>query len=273
MTKLSIDSKVELNNGVSIPRLGLGVYQARSTTRAVLHAFECGYRHVDTAALYGNEAEVGEAVRESGVARGDIFVTTKLWNSDHGYDNALRAFDASISRLGLDYVDLYLLHWPVQGLRGDSWRALEKLYEEKRCRAIGVSNYMIRHLDELLGQCNVPPAVNQVEFSPFLFLQDLLSYCRQHKIQLEAYSPLTKGERLSWPALQTVASRYRKSVAQILIRWSLQHGLVVIPKSSNAERIAENADVFDFEISDEDMAALNAMHEDLHTSWDPTGAP
>jgi diketogulonate reductase-like aldo/keto reductase len=240
---------------------------------AVTWALESGYRHIDTAALYANEREVGEAIRSSGIDREEVFLTTKLWNSDHGYDRALQAFDDSLSALGFDYVDLYLLHWPVEGLRGDSWRALERLLDEGRTRAIGVSNYTVRHLQDLLGQCATSPAVNQVEFSPFLYQRELLGYCRTHGIQLEAYSPLTKGHRLADPRLLEVAGRYDKSTAQILIRWALQHDLVVIPKSADKARIAENAAVFDFALGDDDMANLDALHEDLHTSWDPTDAP
>jgi diketogulonate reductase-like aldo/keto reductase len=274
--KKTIETRVDLNHGGPIPILGLGVYQTgpgKGTRNAINWALEAGYRHIDTATLYGNEREVGEAVRGSGLPREDIFITTKLWNSDHGYDRALRAFETSIGELGLDYVDLYLIHWPVEGLRRDSWRALETLLEEGRCRAIGVSNYTITHLEELLGHCNTPPAVNQVEFSPFLYQKELLDFCRSRDIQLEAYSPLTKATRLGDPRLSEIAGRYGRSTAQILIRWALQHGLVVIPKSADKTRINENAAVFDFELTEETMAALDALNENLHTSWDPTGAP
>lgn len=272
--ELSIQSTVRLNNGVEMPRLGLGVYQAPSggpTSDAVLWAFANGYRHVDTAALYGNERDVGEAVRASGIPREEIFVTTKLWNDDHGYDAALRAFDESQSRLGLDVVDLYLIHWPVEGLRDESWRALEKLYRDGRCRAIGVSNYTIGHLDQLLARCEVKPVVNQVEFSPFLHQADLLGHCHRHGVRLEAYSPLTKGHRLRDATLLSVGDRHGKTPAQVLIRWALQRDTVVIPKSTDRDRIAENANVFDFELGDEEMATLDGLHEGLRTSWDPTG--
>jgi diketogulonate reductase-like aldo/keto reductase len=273
---LTIDSAVTLTNGVVMPRLGLGVYEMRAgaeTRNAVHGAFEAGYRHVDTAKLYGNEREVGEAVRASGIPRAEIFVTTKLWNSDHGYDATRRAFEASAERLGLETVDLYLIHWPVHGRRADSWRALEAIYEEGRASAIGVSNYTTRHLDELLAACRVAPMVNQVEFSPFLYQRDLLAYCRERGIVLEAYSPLTKGERLGDATLARVAARRGVSPAQVLIRWALQHDVVVIPKSARRERIVQNARVFDFALDEKDMAALDALHEDLHTSWDPTDAP
>jgi diketogulonate reductase-like aldo/keto reductase len=275
MTK-SISTRVELSHGGPIPIFGLGVYQTgagESTSNAVAWALEAGYRHIDTAALYANEKDVGEAVRASGVAREEVFVTTKLWNSDHGYDAALRAFDRSLNALGFEYVDLYLIHWPVERLRRDSWRALEKILVDGRTKSIGVSNYTTTHLRELLGHCGTPPSVNQVEFSPFLYQRELLEFCRSKGIQLVAYSPLTKGLKLMDQRLVAMADKYSRSASQILIRWTLQHDAVVIPKSANRNRIVENAAVFDFELSAENMAELDAMNEDLHTSWDPTNAP
>jgi diketogulonate reductase-like aldo/keto reductase len=274
--KIKIDTKVRLRGGVEMPLFGLGTYQTgrgKETQEAVLTALEAGYRLIDTAAMYENEKDVGEAVRKSGIPREKIFVTTKLWNSDHGYDAALAAFEESRKKLGLDYVDLYLIHWPVEGLRKESWRALETLLEDGKCGAIGVSNYMTWHLEELIENSSTVPAVNQVEFSPYLYQKDLLKFCRKHDIQLEAYSPLTKGHRLNDPKLKAMASKYSKSPAQILIRWVLQHGIVVIPKSSRKERIVENADVFDFAISADDMKALDSFNRDLRTSWDPSTAP
>jgi len=274
--QLSIQSRVKLNNGVEMPMLGLGVWQmaqGAETQRAVKYALESGYRLIDTAKLYANERDVGIAVRESGVPRDEVFVTTKLWNTDHGYEPAIKAFNRSMRELGFDYIDLYLIHWPVNPLRKDSWRALEKLLEEGKCRAIGVSNYTVGHLQELLRTSSTPPAVNQVEFSPFLFQEDLLDFCRDHSIQPEAYSPLTKGMRLNDPKLRPFSVKYHKTTAQILIRWALQHGIVAIPKSSRPERIMENSQVFDFEISSDDMKTLNALGEDYRTSWDPTDVP
>jgi len=273
---LSIESKVRLNNGVEMPVLGLGVWQTpsgRATQQAVRWAFEAGYRLIDTAKLYGNERDVGIAVKESGVPREEVFVTTKLWNSDHGYESALRAFDESLKRLGLGYVDLYLIHWPVPRLRDETWRALERILKEGKARAIGVSNYTVRHLDELARSASIPPAVDQVEFSPFLYSEDFLRHGKGAGIQVEAYSPLTKGEKLGHPVLKRIAAVLGRSPAQILIRWSLQHGLVVIPKSSRRERIQENARVFDFELSADEMRALDALSEDYHTSWNPRDAP
>lgn len=274
--KLAIDTRVDLSHGGRIPVFGLGVYQTgpgKGTVDAVTWALEAGYRHIDTAVLYANEREVGEAVRASGIPREEIFVTTKLWNSDHGYERALKAFDESIGRLGLEYVDLYVIHWPVEGLRRESWRALEQIHEDGRTRAIGVSNYTVTHLEELLGQCKTPPAVDQVEFSPFLYQRELLEFCRSHDIRLEAYSPLTKGLKLGDERLVSLAEKYGRSVAQIMIRWALQHDLVVIPKSANKGRIEENAAVFEFELSGDDMSYLDGLHENLHTTWDPTEAP
>lgn len=276
MADLTISSTRRLSSGVEIPILGLGVYQipqGRATEEAVKFALGIGYRHIDTASLYGNEEGVGRAVRESGVPREDVFVTTKLWNSDQGYDSAMRAFEASRRRLGLDYLDLYLIHWPVPERREESWRALIELQRRGACRSIGVSNYTVRHLEEVLAGSGVVPDIDQVEFNPFLYQKELLGFCEGSKIQLEAYSPLTRGHRLRHPLVAEVARRCSKSPAQVLVRWSLQHGLVAIPKSSRPERIRENSEVFDFEISDSDMARLDALGEDLHTDWDPTDAP
>lgn len=273
---LGIDSTVSLNNGVEIPRLGLGVYQTPTggtTERAVAAAFEAGYRHVDTAMIYGNEVSVGGAVRSSGFPREEIFVTTKLWNADHGYDQAIAACGQSLKRLGLEYLDLYLIHWPVEGLRRESWRALEDLLADGTCRAIGVSNYMRWHLDELLGDCRVPPAVNQIEFSPFLYQKDLLEFCHANAIRIESYSPLTKARRLDEPLLAEIGDRYGKSPAQILIRWALQRDTVVLPKSERPERIRENAEVFDFQLGHEEMNVLDGLDEGYRTSWDPSSAP
>ena len=295
---LTIENKLALNDGQLIPQLGLGVWQTRAGATceaAVLAALEAGYRHIDTAAMYGNEESVGAAVRMSGIPRQQIFITTKLWNSDHG--NPPRALDTSLRKLKLDYVDLYLIHYPVRERR-QSWRALEALRAAGKARSIGVSNFTISHLTELLAETNTVPAVNQVEFHPYLFQRDLLDFCVGRNIVLEAYSPLTKGERLKDPKLVAIAKKYStvgakpatsqsrlplvdrfprrsetKSTAQILIRWALQHGLVVIPKSANRQRIIENANVYDFEISPEDMQRLDRFNENLRTCWDPTHAP
>lgn len=274
--KLDIHSTLRLNNGIDIPRFGLGVFRTaagQEAKQAVLHALKVGYRHIDTAKIYGNERDVGEAIRESGIARNEIFVTTKLWNGDHGYGPTLKAFEKSLSLLGLEYLDLYLIHWPVAQLRNDSWKAMVELLGQKRCRAIGVSNYTVRHLKELMNNSELVPAVNQVELSPFLTQPELVEFCAQKGIAMEAYSPLTKGLRLSHPAIVNMAQSHKKTPAQVMIRWALQRDFIVIPKSSRPARIEENAAVFDFELSAEDMAALSALNENLRTSWDPTTAP
>jgi diketogulonate reductase-like aldo/keto reductase len=273
---LTISSTRKLNSGTEIPSLALGVFQTppgKVTQEAVKFALKVGYRHIDTASFYGNEEDVGRGVRDSGLPREQVFVTTKLWNSDQGYDSALSACDTSLRKLGLGYIDLYLIHWPVPELRSESWRALVELQRRGSCRAIGVSNYTVKHLNELLDSSDVTPAVNQVEFNPFLYQKELLRFCNGKGIQLEAYSPLTRGHKLDHPVVLDVARRYSKSPAQIMIRWGLQHGLVVIPKSTRAERIKENSEVFDFEISSADMSKLDSLGEDLHTVWDPTDEP
>jgi methylglyoxal/glyoxal reductase len=276
MANLNIESTVKLNNNVRIPILGLGVYQTppgRVTQNAVKFALSVGYRHVDTARIYGNEADVGEAVRKSGVPREQLFVTTKLWNGDQGYDSTLRACEASLKRLGFDYVDLYLIHFPVPETRKESWKAMMTLLERGKCRAIGVSNFTIPHLEDLLEEHELTPAVNQVEFHPFLYQKELLEYCQRKGIQVEAYSPLARGEKLKHPRLTAVAAKYSKTPAELMIRWGLQHGLVVIPKSTREERIRENSQVFDFEISADDMRSLDSLNEDLRLNWDPTNIP
>jgi diketogulonate reductase-like aldo/keto reductase len=273
---LSLDARTRLDNGVEMPVLGLGVWlipSGEETRRAVRDALECGYRLIDTARAYGNERDVGRALLESGLPREEVFVTTKLWNSDHGYEAARRACRASLGDLGLDYIDLYLVHWPVPGLRRETWKAMAALQNEGICRAIGVSNYTIRHLEELREESSVPPAVNQVEFHPFLYQRELLDYCRRRGIAVEAYSPLARGVRLSEPALVSVGRKYGKTPAQVLIRWALQHGTVPIPKSSRPERIRENAAVFDFSLAPGDMETLDRLDEGLRVCWDPTAAP
>ena len=275
-SRLNLQSRVRLNNGVEMPVLGLGVYQSppgRTTQNAVRSALKTGYRLIDTARIYGNEADVGEAIRNSGVPRDDIFVTTKLWNSDQGYESALRAFDASLRRLDLNYLDLYLIHFPVPEVRNESWRAMEEILKQGKCRAVGVSNFTTNHLEELLQNSDLAPAVNQVEFHPFLYQKELLNYCRKQGIHVEAYSPLARGENLKHPKIVAIAAKYSKTPAQVMIRWGLQHGLTVIPKSVKEERIKENSQVFDFQLSDEDMRVLDSLNQNLRTNWDPTTVP
>ena len=269
---MAVSKNVRLRDGSSIPRVGLGVYQSprgEPTRAAVREALACGYRHVDTARIYGNEADVGAAVRESGLPRDEVLVTTKLWNRDQGYDRTLRAFDASLSELGLDRVDLYLIHWPVPNKRLDSWRALEALHAGGRARSIGVSNFLVPHLEELLAHAKVVPAVNQIEISPFHQQQETRAFCAAHGIVVEAYSPLTRGERLGHPVVARVAAEVGRTPAQVLLRWGLQQDLVVLPKSTHPERIRENLSLFDFALDEAQVGALDALEEGLATGWDP----
>ncbi len=247
-----------------MPKLGLGVYdipKGTTTEQAVLWALEAGYRLIDTASFYGNEADVGRALTKSGIPRNDIFITTKLWPTNFWRVEA--AFEKSRTLLGVDRIDLYLIHWPSIG-KGHAWKVLERLYTEQRIRAIGVSNYSVAQLETLRKHTIIVPAVNQVEFSPFCFRNELLQYCQAHGIQLEAYSPLTRGKKLHQPIIESLAASYHKTTAQLLIRWSLQHGLVVIPKTQHQERMIENKNVFDFEINQADMATLDALNENFH---------
>ncbi|MFX1426048.1 MAG: aldo/keto reductase [Promethearchaeota archaeon] len=275
---LKIDSKIELNNKVEIPLLGLGTWEipdGNSVLKAIIRAIKAGYRHFDTAAIYGNEKGVGQgikkAIQEYNLEREEIFVTTKLWITSFQYDNALKAFERSLKNLDLNYVDLYLLHWPNPSYRKEAWKALEKIYKDGKSRSIGVSNYYQHHLKELFEYADVIPAVNQVEFTPYLYLKDLKDYCEKNEIKLEAYSPLTRGRRLNDKKLKEIAQKYNKTPAQILIRWGLQHNIIEIPKSSNEFHIIENSQVFDFEISREDIALLNSFDEKLYVGgWNPT---
>jgi diketogulonate reductase-like aldo/keto reductase len=273
---LTIGSTATLRGGVELPLLGLGVYQSRpgtETRRAVETALRLGYRHVDTARAYGNERDVSAGIAASGVPRREVFVTTKLWNSDHGYDQTLRACDESLARLGMEQVDLYLVHWPVQELRAETWRAMERLRADGKARAVGVSNYTVRHLEELLGGAREPPAVNQIELHPFLQQRELVEFCNGNGIVVEAYAPLVKARRMEHPVLRRVARKHAATPAQVLVRWALQQGLVVLPKSVHAPRIEENARVYGFHLDREDLEAIAGLDEGFRTSWDPTDAP
>lgn len=269
--ELKIDSKIQLNNGIEIPLLGLGTWEipdGNTAVKAIHWAIGAGYRHFDTATIYGNEKGVGQGVKiamqEYNLKREEIFVTTKLWISSFQYDNALKAFDRSLRNLDLDYVDLYLLHWPEPTYRQDAWKALEKILKDGKTRSIGVSNYYQHHLEELLNEADVVPAVNQVEFTPYLYLKDLKDFCENHDIRLEAYSPLTRGRKLNDKMLLEVAKKYNKTTAQILIRWGVQHNIIEIPKSSKEKHIIENSQIFDFTLSEEDMSLLNSFDEKLY---------
>ena len=267
----AITERIALANHTTIPQIGLGVWQSpqgAATRDAVSAALQLGYRHVDTARIYRNEADVAAGIKASGVPRADVFVTTKLWNDDQGYDAALRACDASLAKLGLEYVDLYLIHWPVAGKRRDSWRALEAILASGKAKAIGVSNYLVPHLKELLGEAKVKPHVNQIELTPFLQRRETRALCEEHHIVVEAYSPLTRGQRLDDPIVVAIAREAKRTPAQVLLRWGVQHGHVILPKSVNRERIAENA-ALDFELAPAQMAKLDGLEEGLATGWDP----
>jgi len=263
--------KAILNNGVEMPMLGLGVYDmhGKETEQAVIESLHIGYRLIDTASMYGNETEVGNAIKKSGISRNEIFITTKVNNHDQGYETTLKAFDTSLRKLQTDYIDLYLVHWPIKSKRKDTWKALEKIYADGRVRAIGVANYLMPLLEELKTYATMAPAINQVEFSPYLFLEDLLNYCRKNKIQLQAYSPLIRGRKLNDPRLLQLAKKYNKTAAQIILRWDIQSGVSTIPKSSNRHRLKENFDVFDFELSASDMKLINSFNENLRIVGDP----
>lgn len=275
---LNINTKIKLNNGVEMPLFGLGTWETTEgepIINAVRLAISNGYRHIDTARIYGNEKGVGKglklALEDQGIRREDIFITTKLWINSFKYEKALKAFDRSLTKLGLDYVDLYLLHWPEPTYRQEAWKALEFILKEGKVRSIGVSNFYQNHLDELISGADIIPAVNQVEFSPYLYLKQLKEYCEKKGIRLEAYSPLTRGKMFEDSKLLDIANKYNKSSTQILIRWGLQHEVIEIPKSSKEDHLIENSKIFDFAITEEDMAILDNFHEGLYVGmWNPT---
>ncbi len=264
---------VRLNNGIDMPLLGLGVYAPQHNSevqQAVEAALEVGCRLIDTAAAYGNEREVAQALAASGVSRDDVFITTKVWNDDQGYDSTLRAFDRSLDLLQLEVIDLYLIHWPTSPHRLDTWRAMEQLYADGRVRAIGVSNYYPAQLDELFEIATVTPAVNQIEFSPYCYRPDVMDYCRTKNIQVEGYAPLVRGMKQNDSRLLAIAEKYGKSTYQVLVRWSLQHGVITIPKSVKKERIRDNFDVLDFELSADDFALMNTFYDNTRIADDPS---
>jgi methylglyoxal/glyoxal reductase len=268
----SSHDRAVLHNGVQMPWVGLGVYKAEDgdeVIQAIKWAIDAGYRSIDTASLYENEAGVGQAIVESHVPREELFITTKVWNTDQGYERTLAAFNASLERLGLDYVDLYLVHWPVPEMYKETWKALEKIYNDGRAKAIGVSNFKKHHLEDLMADAEIKPMVNQVEYHPRLTQEDLLSYCKEQGIQLEAWRPLLKGEIFEEPTLVELADKYNKSVAQIILRWDLQNGVVTIPKSVTKNRIEENIDIFDFELTNKDMSRISALNQDKRNGVDP----
>ena len=272
MNITDIKGSVELSNGVKIPYFGLGVFQideGSEVINAVKYALEVGYRHIDTAALYGNEKGVGEAVRQSGINRNEIFVTSKVWNSDQGYEKTLKAFDRTMIKLGFDYLDLYLIHWPVKGKYKETWKALEYLYKQGRIKAIGISNFLQQHIEDLLTSAEVVPMVNQMEFHPYLVQQKLIDYCNTNRIQYEAWSPLMQGQILSDKVLNQLAEKYSKTPVQIILRWDLQKGVITIPKSIKKERILSNSQIFDFTIDDADMALIDRLDKNYRVGPDP----
>ncbi|OIJ15601.1 glyoxal reductase [Anaerobacillus arseniciselenatis] len=270
----NLQSTTTLHNGVKMPWFGLGVFKMKEGEEAVSsvkEAIDAGYRSIDTAAIYGNEEGVGRAIKEASVPREELFITTKVWNSNQGYETTLAAFEESMTKLGLDYLDLYLIHWPMpaKGKYKETWKALEKLYKDGRIRAIGVSNFHVTHLEDLIADCEVVPMVNQVEYHPRLTQVELHEFCKQNKIQLEAWSPLAQGKLLDEPTLAKIGEKYGKSVAQVILRWDLQNEVVTIPKSVKPERMKENADIFDFELTTEEMTLINGLNEDRRVGPNP----
>lgn len=263
---------ITLNNGVKMPQLGFGVFkvpEGEEAYNAVKWALEAGYRGIDTAAVYKNEVSVGKAIKDSGIPREELFITTKVWNDDQGYEETLEAFEKSLERLKLDYVDLYLIHWPVKEKYKETWKALEKIYADKKSRAIGVSNFHIHHLEDLLETAKIVPAVDQIELHPTLSQEKLSTWLKAHDIAVESWGPLGQGSDLKNPVIVEIGEKYNKSSAQVILKWHLQHGFIVIPKSSHKERIAENLNVFDFSLSDEDMEALDKLNTNDRQGTNP----
>ena len=271
MTELTFNSTIELNNGVNVPIIGLGTAAlfGKPAYQSVVWGLEVGYKMIDTASMYGNERNVGKAIQESGIPRDELFITTKVWETDQGYDKTFVALEKSLRKLKLSYIDLYLIHWPRSNLRNETWKALEKILEEGKARAIGVSNYAIRHLEELFETSSTLPAVNQVEFTPFLYQKELLNFCKKNKIVVEAYSSLTRGQKFENSVLKSICQKYDKFPAQILIRWGLQHEIIQIPRSKSQQHIHENAEVFDFTLKDEDIKQLDNLNENFRITEDP----
>ncbi|WP_374121025.1 aldo/keto reductase [Neobacillus sp. PS2-9] len=269
---MNLQDTTTLSNGVKMPWFGLGVFKVEEgseVVESVKAAIRNGYRSIDTAAIYQNEEGVGQAIRESGIAREELFVTSKVWNADLGYESTIAAYETSLKKLGLDYLDLYLIHWPVAGKYKEAWRALETLYKEGRVKAIGVSNFHVHHLEDVMKDAEIKPMVNQVEYHPRLAQKEVRAFCQEHGIQLEAWSPLMQGQLLDNEVLQGIAQKYNKSVAQVILRWDLQNGVVTIPKSTKEHRIIENSQVFDFKLTAEDMEAIDSLNQDQRVGPDP----
>ncbi|MES1039759.1 aldo/keto reductase [Peribacillus simplex] len=268
----NIRETITLHNGVKMPQLGFGVFKVKNgneTVESVKKAIEVGYRAIDTAAIYENEEGVGQAIRECGVPREELFITSKVWNTEQGYETTLQAFDDSLNRLGLEYLDLYLIHWPGKDKYLETWRALEKLYKDGKVKSIGVSNFHVHHLENLLANSEVKPVVNQIELHPLLTQVEIREYCAKHEIKVESWSPLGRGNLLEEPTINHIAKKHGKSSAQVLIRWHLQHDLVVIPKSITSSRIEENAQVFDFSLSLNEMNQIDALNKNERFGSNP----
>ncbi|MCY7486584.1 aldo/keto reductase [Paenibacillus alvei] len=272
----NLQDTTTLNNGVKMPWFGLGVFKVEEgpeLVNAVKTAIKHGYRSVDTAAIYGNEEGVGQGIREglkeAGISREELFVTSKVWNADLGYESTIAAYETSLKKLGLEYLDLYLIHWPVEGKYKDAWRALETLYKEGRVKAIGVSNFQIHHLQDLMKDAEIKPMINQVEYHPRLTQKELQAFCQDNGIQFEAWSPLMQGQLLDNEVIQEIANKHNKSVAQVILRWDLQNGVVTIPKSTKEHRIVENANVFDFELTKEEMEIIDGLNQNHRVGPDP----
>lgn len=272
MMKITADDVYTLKNGVEMPIIGLGVYKAEDGDQvkdAILAAIDAGYRHIDTASFYGNEKGVGEAIRASDVPRESLFITTKVWNDDLGYEETLKAFEISMDNLGLDYLDLYLIHWPIEGRYTEAWKAMEKLYADGRVKAIGVSNFHRQHLEEVFSMCRVKPMVNQLEYHPHLAQKEMHEFCKMHGIQLEAWAPLKRGGLFEEPIIQALVEKHGKTPAQIILRWDIQNRVSTIPKSVTPSRIQENIDVFDFELSDADMKKIDSLDSNQRMGKNP----
>lgn len=255
-----------------MPMVGLGVFKVEKEEElitAVKAAIEIGYRSIDTASIYGNEEWVGEAIRQSGINREELFITSKVWNSDQGYEATLKAFNTSLEKMGLEYLDLYLIHWPVEGKYTETWRALEDLYKEGKIKTIGVSNFQIRHLENLLKTAEIKPMINQIELHPKLAQTELRAFAANHDMHIEAWAPLMQGGLFENEILKELAEKHEKSIAQIVLRWHLQNSIIVIPKSTKPHRIKENADLFDFELSQQDMELIDSLDEHLRVGPDP----
>ncbi len=273
----NMNSTITLNNGIEMPRVGLGVFRVENSSElvnAVKVAIKNGYRSIDGAAIYGNEEAMGEGIREgikeAGISREDLFITSKVWNADLGYESTIAAYEASLKRLGVDYLDLYLIHWPVEGKYKEAWRALEYLYKEGRVKAIGVSNFQVHHLQDLLKDAEIKPVINQIELHPYLSQEKVREFCKENDIQVEAWSPLMAGNGLlENDILKEIAKKYNKTTAQVVLRWDLQNQVITIPKSTNEGRLVENIDIFGFNLSKDDMDRIDSLNKDLRVGPDP----